>query len=149
MTNIIGIDPGKNGGISVLSGDRRILALVKMPDTPTDLIEFLSGFKPAICYIENVHSMPTDGAKAAFAFGYEVGKLHTALSACEIPAILVSPQTWMKSFSLKREKMEPHASYKRRLKAKAQQLFPSAKITLYNCDAALISEYGRQKEICV
>ena len=37
----IGIDPGVNGGIAIADRDGKVLEVVKMPDTPQDILDFL------------------------------------------------------------------------------------------------------------
>jgi len=70
---IIGIDPGKGGGIAVVV-DGLITEFHKYPKTMKDLYyimdEILHNWntKP-IAYLEQVHAFPTDGRSSAFKFG--------------------------------------------------------------------------------
>ena len=45
MKRYIGIDPGKHGGIAVMGADGEVLDVVKMPETPQDLLDFLEQYK--------------------------------------------------------------------------------------------------------
>jgi len=144
--NIMGIDPGQKGGLAIWK-DGKVEAY-KMPETPTDLLELLASlsFHEPFCYIEDVHSMPTDGKKAITTFMKHVGHLEMGLMAADIPNEQVSPGTWQGYFKLKRKcKSETTTQKKNRHKAKAQKLFPDMKITHAIADALLIMEWGRRK----
>ena len=153
---IIGIDPGKNGGIAVLDEDANVIDIMKMPETPQDLLDALSNYLPieqqqtSICYLEKVGGMPGQSGSAMFSFGRSYGHIEMALLASKIPTYEILPQRWQKHFSLSGSSITKSSSaekreHKNRLKAKAQQLFPQLgkKITLSTCDALLIAEYGR------
>lgn len=148
MARIIGIDPGKNGGICILSEDGKVQELVKMPATPEDLYIFLSEHtRGTVCYLEKVGGMPGNGGSAMFNFGKGYGNIEMALIACGIKTVTVTPQKWQKHYQLGSSSSCSHTEWKNKLKAKAQQLFPhlGKKITLVTCDALLIAEYGRTR----
>lgn len=67
---LIAIDPGKNGGIAVYSVDKdKLLEVVKMPDTPQDLLSFLSKYQVnSKCYLEKVGGLPGMGGSSMFNF---------------------------------------------------------------------------------
>ena len=49
----IGIDPGVNGGIAVLSADGTVVEVVKMPGTARDLLDFLRRYKDdSVCVLD-------------------------------------------------------------------------------------------------
>lgn len=147
MKKYIGIDPGVHGGIAVLSADGSVVEVAKMPTTPMDLLDFLSKYKEdSFCVLERVGGMPGNGGSAMFNFGKGYGHLQMALLALGIPTNDVTPNKWEKSFQLGSSGKYGKTEWKNRLKAKAQQLFPSLgrKITLATCDALLIAEYGRR-----
>jgi hypothetical protein len=147
---IIAIDPGKNGGIAVFSIDRNMLIeVVKMPETPMDILTFLSFFsKNSICYIEKVGGIPGQGgASSMFNFGKGFGHLEMALLCRKIPTTEVTPQKWQKALQLGTKGHKSTSQWKNKLKAKAQQLYPKVpKITLAISDALLILEYARITE---
>lgn len=146
--NYIGIDPGKHGGIAVLDETGAVIDVVKMPETPQDLLEFLSRYKEnSVCTLERVGGMPGNGGSAMFNFGKGYGHLQMALIALEIPTEDVTPNKWEKTYQLGSSGKFSKTEWKNKLKAKAQQLFPSLgkKITLATCDALLIAEYGRRQ----
>ena len=74
---IIGIDPGKSGGLSVSVGGI-ITEFHKYPKTEQELYyiihEILDKWngKPT-AYLEQVHAFPTDGRSSAFKFGTNYG----------------------------------------------------------------------------
>lgn len=147
MKKYIGIDPGAHGGIAVLSVDGSVVEVATMPTTPMDLLDFLSRYKDdSFCVLERVGGLPGQGGSAMFNFGKGYGHLQMALLALGIPTNDVTPNKWEKSFQLGSSGKYGKTEWKNRLKAKAQQLFPSLgrKITLATCDALLIAEYGRR-----
>lgn len=166
MKFIIGIDPGKSGGIAMLDQDGKVVSVEKMPETPQDLLSRLlklteSGFdmingKRAdfVVYIEKVGGIPGQGASSAFSFGKGCGHLEMALLALKLPTNDVTPQKWQKLYSVGHSSITTSTAaekkeHKLKLKAKCQSLFPSLgkKITNATCDALLIAEYGRKQEI--
>ena len=145
---IIGIDPGAADGIGVYSITQgRLIMAIKMPETPTDLLAFLKLHSlNSKCYLEKVGGIPGNGANAMFNFGRGYGHLEMALLACRIPTETVTPQKWQKEFQLGgRGKTMSKTEWKNKLKAKAQQLFPTFNVTLATCDAMLIALYGSRQ----
>jgi Holliday junction resolvasome RuvABC endonuclease subunit len=138
----IGIDPGKNGGIAVIDQKGDAYA-DKMPETLQDLFELLNSYSMGYdgncrAYIEQVHSSPQMGVKSAFTFGNGFGHLEMALTACGIPFERIRPQAWQKALGCM-TKGDKNVS-----KRRAQELFPTLKITHSTADALLIAEYGRR-----
>jgi len=150
---IIGVDPGKNGGITTLYGNK-IVAIDKMPPNPEALYEYFLFLGLPRAYrgkltimIEDVHSMPTDGSKQAFTFGRGLGHLEGVIAAMGLLGSLkrVSPMKWMNHFKMKRNKAEGETKtqFKNRLKELAI-LKSHAKMTLAICDSYLIALYAKQ-----
>ena len=150
---IIGIDPGKSGGVSIIYEE--IAQLNKCPTAPIEMSLIISNAintayienKKITTYIENVHAFPTDGRSSAFKFGCNYGMWLGILASNRITPIKVIPFKWMESFgNYSKVKQER----KRQLKEKAiEQLSRytiKGKVTLSTADAALISIYGRNKE---
>jgi Holliday junction resolvasome RuvABC endonuclease subunit len=150
MKTIIGIDPGKSGGIAWHDGEQ--MRVEKMPETLRevwDLIDMIRYHEFAIprlpgehgvkAYIEQVHSSPQMGVKSAFTFGQGFGHLEMALTAAGIPFERVRPQSWQKAMQCL-TKGDKNVS-----KRRAQELFPHLKITHATADATLICEYGRRQ----
>ena len=145
---IIGIDPGKNGGIAVIDIDTaEVIDVTAMPDTEADISGFIEKHKDAKCaYVEAVHSMPGQGVTSMFNFGKLYGYVKMAVISHKIRCKDVLPSKWQQSLGIKAKKNEPKTAHKNRLKGAAQQLFPKTKVTLMNADALLIAEYGRIQE---
>lgn len=153
-TFTLGIDPGKNGGIVGLTNGH-INLIDKMPQTPDDMWGYFknSGLHLILrslevksnVYIEDVHSMPTDGVRSAFTFGRGVGLLDGVLSFYPVDIIRVTPSVWMDFYKIKRDKVESRYNFKKRLVEEAKRLAPVSdrdKINLQTADAFLIARYG-------
>ena len=148
----MGIDPGKSGGIAVLFG-KEVIA-TKMPDTEGDVLHWIrTHSSDAVAVIEKVGGYVGKGkdgkggqpGSAMFVFGRGVGGLCMALLACSIPFEEVPPQRWQKAImKSSRGKTESKPQWKNRCKAKAQQLFPTQKVTLATADALLIALYCKR-----
>ena len=126
------------------------IVLLKMPDTEWDIYQAinLNVGKNAFAIVEHVQGYvgsPTTGSQM-FNFGWNYGSLRMALFSNHVPFEKVSPGKWQQSFGIaKRGPNETRSKFKNRLKAKAQELFPSVKgITLKTCDALLLVEYARR-----
>jgi hypothetical protein len=139
MKTIIGIDPGKGGGIAWIDDD--MPGAIAMPDTLKDLFELLQDIScegNATAYLEQVASSPQMGVKSAFTFGNGFGHLEMALTACSIPFQRIRPQAWQKELGCLTK------GDKNVTKRRAQELFPDLQITHATADALLIAEYGRR-----
>lgn len=117
-----------------------------MPDTLQDLwelIENITGALPHRCkaYLEQVHSMPGQGVASSFKFGQGYGALEMALTAVGIAFERVTPQKWQKALGCL-TKGDKNVS-----KRKAQELFPTMKVTHATADALLIAEWGRRQNL--
>ncbi len=148
-THYIGIDPGAHGGIAVVDSSGKVIDITKMPDTPKDILDYLQSLMGADitlrCVLEDVgHGLPGQSSSATAKFARHNGHLDMALIALGIPTITATPQKWMKTYSLGKSSGHSKVEWKNILKAKAQQLFPTEKLTLATCDALLIAEYCRR-----
>ncbi len=157
----IGLDPGKNGGIAVLDAAGALVLVSKMPETEKDLLDLLNDrevfgipeyrhdHRRAI--LERVSASPRMGTVSAFTFGKGYGRLRMALVASNIPFNEVTPNVWQKALGVQvhsgsRDVRDAPSGKKNAHKAKAQQLFPSTKVTHAIADALLIAEYCRRLE---
>jgi len=137
---IIGIDPGVNGAIAWITDGKPCVE--KMPDTLQDLWELLRDIASegkCHAYLEQVSSSPQMGVVSAFTFGNGFGHLEMALTAAGIPFARIRPQVWQKELGCL-TKGDKNVS-----KRKAQELFPSMKVTHATADALLIAKYGTQQ----
>jgi len=146
MSIHIGIDPGINGGIAIL-GIKGYAQAYKMPSTSRDLWELIQEIKMAADFenhqisatLESVSSSPQMGVKSAFTFGNGFGHLEMALTAAGIPFERVRPQVWQKAMGCM-TRGDKNVS-----KRRAQELFPSIKVTHAIADALLIASYGAKQ----
>ena len=140
MKLYIGIDPGLSGGVAFIPATGEPWAH-KMPETDRDLIDLLRdsiNLFEARAVIELVHSSPQMGVKSAFTFGEGYGRLQMALTALGVPYERVRPQAWQKAMGCL-TKGDKNVS-----KRRAQELFPTLKVTHAIADALLIGEYARR-----
>ena len=141
----IGIDPGKGGGIAVITNET-----VKVHPCPKTVEEMAILF--SIClnsisadktkvFLEKVWAFPTDGRAGSFSFGCNYGQWQGILSTHEIDPVFVTPKEWQSHFEIK--KGLPKPIRKKLLKQMAIDRCPETKkITLKTADALLIGIYG-------
>lgn len=147
----VGIDPGVGGGIAFLDDVGAIVYVGKMPETDRDIWDCLetaggmrSDPRPMRCAIERVNPgvFGRPGAKmgvvSAFTFGGGYRALKMALTGLRIPFDEVLPVKWQTAMQC-RTRGDKNVS-----KTRAQQVFPSAKVTHAVADALLIAEYCRR-----
>ena len=132
--NVLGVDPGQSGGIALVTD---VVSLAwKMPDTERDVFDLLDSIIINHAYIEAVHAMPKQGVSSSFKFGQNYGFLRGCLISLHIPFEVVTPQKWQKALGCL-TRGDKNVS-----KRKAQELYPTLKITHATADALLISTYG-------
>ena len=143
----LGIDPGKSGGIAFIPEAGEPWA-VSMPDTAKDLWECLQSAKlkmiqdsDCTAVLERVRSSPQMGVTSSFTFGRGYGQLEMALLAAGIRYEDVTPQKWQKFLGCLT------GGDKNVSKSRAQQLFPSIKVTHAIADSLLIAEYARRNNL--
>jgi len=147
MSAVIGVDPGVNGGISVLGHNGAVLHVQGFKGTMTEkelvaevsaavAVLGMAGGGPA--FVETVGYMPGDGGQGAFTFGKVCGLLRGALLAKGIIVVGVYPQTWQ-------AKMECMSGGNKNVtKSRAVEIFHNIKMTHAIADCLLIAEYGRR-----
>lgn len=147
---IIGIDPGKSGGIAIMERQEIILAIGLGKLTEQDTFRLLCEHEPATVILEKVGPTPQMGVTSAFSFGGAYYSVRMACIAAGLRMVSVSPQKWQNVLKLPKvggKVGENSTAKKNRNKARAQELFPQMKITHAIADALLLCEYGRQTEI--
>lgn len=101
----IGIDPGKKGGIAVMTENKTFVYpfseenLFDMMDYVRDKEDELSK-----CVLEKVGAMPGQGVTSMFNFGQNFGFIQGVLRSYGISYELVTPQKWKKEFSVTKDK---------------------------------------------
>lgn len=156
---IIGIDPGKTGGVAVINDKGETLHTEVMGDSGW-FIKFIKWVRQQwheqeiFVYLEKAQPVHGNGLVSMFSYADHFGELKGILKTLEMPFELIPPQTWTKE-------MHIGASLKFRAKDKsrqiAQRLFPlvdltdpdkpsSKKIHEGIMDARIIAEYGRRRQ---
>ena len=150
---VIGIDPGASGAVASYSttyeppGEPR-WAVEKLAQTPQDRFYQLEGYAsaadrletPRIVVLEDVGGfvgVPQPGSRM-FTFGRGYGQLEGMLICMGYQIIRVRPQAWQAALSLKTRPGESKPDHKRRMRERAQELFPQLKPTADQADALLI-----------
>ena len=141
----IGIDPGKSGGIAVITDET--VTLHNCPRTVNDMalligicLNDVAAYRTKV-YLEKVWAFPTDGRAGSFTFGENYGQWQGILASHEIKPVLVTPKEWQSHFEI--QKGLKKDIRKKILKQIAKDKCPSAKkITLKTADALLIAIYG-------
>jgi len=140
---IVGIDPGKSGGVAFVSVENPyhdFWACSRTHMTEKDIVDELGSQAMSISrvFLEKVHSMPKQGVVSAFTFGTDYGFYKGVLAALKLSYVEVTPQAWQKELKCMSK------GDKNVTKRKAQQVFPAhKKITHAIADSLLIAEYGR------
>lgn len=148
MTNIIGIDPGKNGGYALI--DHANLVVYSFKDkTEQDIAEqfrMLATIPNTIAYLEKVHAAPGQGVVSMFTFGQNYGLVRGFLAAFKIPFIDVTPQEWQRGLRIPSKNGKTYNEHKKMLRQIAGQLYPNVKTNAETADALLIAHYGKLKQ---
>lgn len=107
---ILGIDPGLDGAIAVLSPAGALIAIHDMPTlngegaknrrsvNPILLASMIATTGATIAYCELTGPRPTDGSVSAFGFGRSKGQIEGVCAALRLPITFVAPTVW-KRFS--------------------------------------------------
>lgn len=155
LTKVMGIDPGKSGGIVVLDVRGGVVLMEEMPTTYRDIFKLLDQ-DVEFCYIEWIHPAIQGAAKSAMSKLYgNYCALQMALTGNAIRHNTVMPKKWQQHFEIPKRGGLTKTKWKDVLKGKAEQIFPELDVwdqTLTKqrtvCDALLIAEYTR-REICL
>jgi crossover junction endodeoxyribonuclease RuvC len=148
---IVGIDPGNNGGIALLHGDRLIYA-----DHLPIVGKTLSGHllnnwfadiepdTPTMVVVEQVHAMPKQGVSSTFNFGKAVGIIEGVIAARNLPIFWVTPQRWKKSIGVTADK---NTSRQLAINLWPDQAHLFARVKdVDRAEAALIAEWYRRTQ---
>ena len=141
----IGIDPGKGGGIAVITDET--VETHNCPKTVDEMAHLIgmclndvAAYRTKV-FLEKVWAFPTDGRAGSFTFGENYGQWQGVLASHELEPVLVTPKTWQSHFEIKKGLKKDIR--KRLLKQMAIERCPNTKrITLKTADALLIAIYG-------
>lgn len=104
-----GVDPGLDGGLTVLNQNKEIVDSIIMPTldlgkrrilNAVAIVHFLERYPLKHIVLERVASRPDQSAQSVFTFGYGAGILEGIVATLKIPYSLVIPQVWMKKVLL-------------------------------------------------
>lgn len=104
MRKILGIDPGKDGGLSIVDEQFNLIASIHMPTInlggnkrrvdPRPIFDFITLHQPELTVVELVGAMPGNGVNSMFSFGDAFGVVR-AVAECLCPDVRYSrPQEW-------------------------------------------------------
>jgi len=143
---IVAVDPGVGGGFAVKTADE--ILLCPMPESLPDMAQLLIGFKlsDSHLWIERVPKFVSKLTPAA-----SVATLHENYGIIQGLAYAqgyalhrVEPKIWQDPLGLGgRKACATGPEWKRKLRTKAQELYPHLGVTLKNCDALLILHYAQ------
>lgn len=159
----IGIDPGSRGFLTAIRPDGTMDFCSISENNYRDVSKWLSvNSVNAVCCMEEIHAVFGSSAKATFSFGETFGVLQGLLIALGIPFHLVQPKVWQKEMWITQDKEYKTKNGKKSVDNKptsinaARRLFPDIdfrrsekckNIDDNKCDATLICEYGRRKNL--
>jgi len=136
----LGVDPGKSGAVAAIDERGHVVRIVKNDTTERDLFDAFCGYDTdeVAGVIERVAAMPNQGVASTFKFGMSYGFLRACLIAAGVRFEEVTPPKWQTEMKCR------SGGNKNITKQRAQQLFPSVKITHATADALLLAEYARK-----
>lgn len=144
LNKYVGVDPGVSGAIAIIEPNRALTVAAFKDRTEKEIFQLfkntLQGPYPPTVHLEQVGSLPKDGAQAMFTFGRNYGLLRGVMTGLGIPFEEVPPQVWQRAFGLggkfKTKPLRKTAHFQ-----KAQQLFPQYDFTKPMADAVLLAEH--------
>lgn len=100
----IGIDPGKNGFISIFQDDTKSFIPIPLIGKEYDIKKLSNTFEffgkkensRIYCVLEDVHAIFGASASATFEFGFGLGLIEALLAANNIPYSKIQPKKWQK-----------------------------------------------------
>jgi len=159
---VLGVDPGINGGFSIVSMDGQLITAAKMPTTKRTtktsddkqdvdgfaLYSYLDIAQPTHAFIENVHSRPRQAGQ--FQFGVNTGVVYGVVQSISprVHITKVSPQSWKATYGIRGADFQTKSGVKAMARAMAARLYPQHK-TLFKqvnsdgvAESLLIALYG-------
>lgn len=155
MKNIVGIDPGVSGAISLVDSTGRFIDVRDLPTMAKGgkvkqhinskalqqiIYAWFAEHGEIAAYMENIHAMPGQGVSSMFSMGDTFGAIRGVLACEGIETYFISPKSWKKELKL--------TSDKELCRAFAIRLFPEASQYLERkkdhnrAESLLIAKYG-------
>jgi len=146
MKTIIGVDPGASGGLAIRDCGGSIW-LQPMPESLPALIGLMRTYKTADAdlWVEEVPkftgtNIPSSTTAVLF---QNVGRVEGAALALGYSLHRVAPKVWQEPLGLGgRKSCDSQPEWKRKLKGKAEELYPTLDVTLKTADALLVLHYA-------
>lgn len=110
---IVGIDPGKSGGIAAVGDNGKFIDGIRMPiikHGKRDVVDtrklsmWVDHTALTCVVIEQVHAMPGQGVSSMFNFGRHTGAVEGWALEWKCPVYWVTPAKWKKHFGLSKDK---------------------------------------------
>ena len=158
---VVGIDPGKNGGIVVINdgentNDSPSVEMHKCPPSSVEMANILTKARNTawvqqdriVVAIEKVWAFPTDARSAAFKFGVNYGMWLGIIGSLNLAYMEVIPKTWMSSYDpIPKEKKQRKQYLKDTCITMYKDMFMYDKnITYAVSDAALIALWCMERK---
>lgn len=115
---IVGIDPGKSGGVAILDDTGAFVGGIRTPllqHGKRDLVDirwigsWVDNLMPrsgaSHVVLEQVNAMPGQGVTSMFNFGRHTGAVEAYALSLGVPVTWVTPQKWKGYFNLSKDKM--------------------------------------------
>lgn len=145
----LGIDPGKNGGLAVITVDGTPCIWTRMPQGVRRIVDWIAAaarqYPRLVMVTEKAQTMPKQGIASAFRYGQHFGLFETAAALLRLPYHEVTPSTWKKSMGV--------TSNKRDSIDLSRRIFPSVELVPAGCrndhdgiaEALLVAEWARRR----
>ena len=147
----LGIDPGKKGGLALLTATGTVISTMRMPDGKVRILDVISTLKKEhaglIMVVEQSQPMPKQGIVSAFNYGRHFATFEDAAILLKIVYHTVTPAVWKRAMQLSKDKNDSFAA--------CRKLFPDVDLIPQGCrkqhdgiaEALLIAEYRRRKQL--
>jgi len=155
MSWIVGIDPGGDGGLTLLPSSLSDHGIFIFPYNGEDgaydcfkkVVEATGDTDNLFVYVEKVASSTNMGVKSAFTFGHNVGQWDACIKIIspDTETKRPTPQVWQKTIP-GMDEVRGFANQKARkdlLWNFAQQLYPNTRIHKRIADSVLIAHWGK------
>ena len=145
----IGIDPGANGAVAVISREQEIILLQDYPGNEVAAANLLRGVSEQNVFaaIEKAQAMPKQGVRSMFKFGTNYGVWKGILATLGIPFREITPRTWQKGVIAKAQDKKPAVAAAARMFPKAELYGPRGGKKDGRADALLIADWCRRQYV--
>lgn len=129
---ILGVDPGKKTALALIDNNK-VIDTLHIEHYNLKIRDFINKLKEGtFIAIERVHSLPMDGKRSSFTFGYSFGYI-MSLIHYKFPFVLIEPSVWHK-------KLRIHSKQESINRVYEKFIYTTKNHNI--ADAILIAEYG-------